>query len=81
MKQKNGFLSILLGTLGAGLLGNILADKGTDRLGDGIIEAGYGSWENLWSKKNLKNKNLQFQFILQRILKFKSIIRMKLDLM
>ena len=27
-KQKGGFLSILLGTLGASLLGNILAGKG-----------------------------------------------------
>ena len=27
-KQKGGFLSVLLGTLGAGLLGNLLAGKG-----------------------------------------------------
>ena len=44
MKQKNekkgGFLSILLGTLGANLLGNLLTGKGTIRADDGIIRAG-----------------------------------------
>ena len=30
-EQKGGFLSMLLGTLGASLLGNILADKGINR--------------------------------------------------
>ena len=32
-KQKGGFLSMLLGTLGASLLGNLLAGKGTIRAG------------------------------------------------
>ena len=32
--QKGGFLSMLLGTLGANLLGNILADKEMSRAGD-----------------------------------------------
>ena len=32
-KQKGGFLSILLGTLGASLLGNILTGKGIVRAG------------------------------------------------
>ena len=47
-KQKGGFLSILLGTLGAILLGNILAGKGIVRAGSGnkqrkgILKAGYG---------------------------------------
>ena len=36
-KQKVGFLSMLLGTLGASLLGNILAGKGVIRAGDGAI--------------------------------------------
>ena len=44
MKQKNekkgGFLSLLLGTLGASLLGNLLTGKGTIRAGDGTIRAG-----------------------------------------
>ena len=42
-EQKRGFLSILLGTLGASLLGNLLSGKGTVRAGEGIIRAGYGS--------------------------------------
>ena len=30
-EQKKGFLSVLLGTLGASLLGNMLASKGINR--------------------------------------------------
>ena len=40
-EQKGGFLSMLLGTLGASLLGNILAEKGINRAGEGIVRAGY----------------------------------------
>ena len=36
-EQKSGFLSILLGTLGASLLGNLLTGKGIHRAGEGII--------------------------------------------
>ena len=36
-KEKRGFLSMLLGTLGADLLGNILAGKGINRAGEGIV--------------------------------------------
>ena len=32
-EQKGGFLSILLGTLGASLLGNMLSGKGINRSG------------------------------------------------
>ena len=42
-EQKGGFVSVLLGTLGASLLGNILAGKGTNRAGEGIVRAGYGN--------------------------------------
>ena len=34
-EKKGGFLSLLLGTLGASLLGNILAGKGSVRAGSG----------------------------------------------
>ena len=36
-EQKGGFVNMLLGTLGASLLGNLLADKGTIRAGEGAI--------------------------------------------
>ena len=36
-EQKEGFLSMLLGTLGASLLGNILAGKRMNRAGEGAI--------------------------------------------
>ena len=48
-EQKGGFLSILLGTLGASLLGNLLSGNGIVRAGSGnkegkgIIRAGYGN--------------------------------------
>ena len=42
-EQREGFLSILLGTLGASLLGDILSGKGVIRAGEGTIRAGYGS--------------------------------------
>ena len=51
-EQKGGFLSMLLGTLGASLLGNLLTGrevnragkgKGINRAGEGILRASYGS--------------------------------------
>ena len=45
-EQRGGFLSILLGTLGASLLGNLLTGKGIMRAGDGIVRAGEGSKTN-----------------------------------
>ena len=41
-EQKGVFLSMLLGTLGTGLLGNILAVKGINRAAEGVIRADYG---------------------------------------
>ena len=49
-KQKEGFLSMLLGTLGASLLGNLLTGwrinraekgRGINRAGEGVFRAGY----------------------------------------
>ena len=46
-EQKGGFLSMLLGTLGATLLGNLLSGKGIIRAGSGndkgkrIVRAGF----------------------------------------
>ena len=43
-EQRGGFLSMLLGTLGASLLGNLLTGgKGIVRAGDGIVRAGEGN--------------------------------------
>ena len=48
-EQKGGFLSMLLGTLGASLLGNLLVGKGVVRAGygnnsgKGVVRAGYGN--------------------------------------
>ena len=51
-EQKGGFLSMFLGTLGASLLGNLLAEKGIVRTGSGnkkgkgIVKAGTGEqWD------------------------------------
>ena len=51
-KQKGGFLSMSLDTLGVSLLGNLLTGKGIyragkgkgiNKAGEGIVRAGYGS--------------------------------------
>ena len=42
-EQKGEFLSMLLGTLGASLLGNIFPSKGVNIAGEGIVRAFYGS--------------------------------------
>ena len=51
-EQKGGFLSMLLGTLSARLLGNILTGqetniagkgRGINKAGEGIVRAGYGN--------------------------------------
>ena len=39
-EKRGGFLSMLLGTLGASLLGNLFTRKGIMRAGDGIVRAG-----------------------------------------
>ena len=50
--KKGGFLNMLLGTLGASLLGNLLTDRGVNRAGkgrrinqagEGVLRAGYGN--------------------------------------
>ena len=41
-EQKEGFLSMLLSTLGASFLGNLLTGKGTVRTGEGNMRAGEG---------------------------------------
>ena len=59
-EQRRRFLSMLLGELGASLLGNILAGKGAivkrqgwgiNRAGEGVIKAGYGNKRHDYEKK------------------------------
>ena len=50
-EQKGGFLGMLLGTLGASLLGNMLTGRRTKRAGKGIVRAGYGHHSKNKSKK------------------------------
>ena len=49
-KQKGGFLSVLLGTLDASLLGHMLAGKGVVKAGEGTARGGYGSKRSSFKK-------------------------------
>ena len=42
-KEQRGFLSMLLGKLGASLLGNLLTGKRMLRVGQGIVRTGEGA--------------------------------------
>ena len=53
-EQKREFLSVLLGTLGASLLGNMLAGKGVLRAGEGTARVGYGSKGSSIKRSSLK---------------------------
>ena len=50
-KERRGFFSMLVGTLGASLLGDILTGRGINRAGEGIVRAGYG-----YKRQDNKNK-------------------------
>ena len=60
-EQRGGFLSMLLGTLCASLLGNILAGRKINRAGEGVIRAGYGrrSLNSSTSHKNKKGQKIR----------------------
>ena len=58
-EQRGGFLSMLLGTLGASLLDNLLTGgKGMMRAGDGIVRAGEGSATSRAKGEGSKKKKL-----------------------
>ena len=66
-EQKGGFLSMLLGTLSASLLGNLLTGKGIyragkgkgiNRAGEGVLRAGYGRPSSSASQNN--NSKMDF---------------------
>ena len=62
-EQKGWFLSVLLGTLGATLLGNMLIGKRVLRAGEGTTRGG---------------EKFQYHLIFQLILKYKCIIKINL---
>ena len=76
---------MLLGTLGASLLGNLLTWKGIVRAGSGnkkgkgIVRAGSGCPSSSTSYENKKEWDFQFRLILKQTLKYKSIIKMNQD--
>ena len=45
-KEQRGFLSMLLGKLGASLLGNLLTGKRMLRVGQGLVRTGEGAKKN-----------------------------------
>ena len=67
-EQRGGFFSMLLGTLGASLLGNILARKGINRAGKGIVRAGYGNKKGQKTRK--KDKIMKTRWIFNAALSF-----------
>ena len=54
-EQKGGFVSMLLGTIGASLLGNLLTGKRTVRAGERTTTAGYGT---IRAEEGIKTKKL-----------------------
>ena len=52
-KNKSGFLSVLVGTLSATLLGNDLSGKGLIRAGVGTARVGYGSKRSSLNKVSI----------------------------
>ena len=71
-EQKDGFLGTLLGTLGASLLGNMLAGQGVMKTDQRVIRAGEG--------KIRARYDFQCRFILWLIFRYKNIIKMNKDL-
>ena len=71
-EQRGGFLSMLLGTLGASLLGDLLtkhlSGKGVIRGGEGVIRAGYGS-----KRSSLKISNFEIQAYYQNEPRFNGV--------
>ena len=72
-EQKGGFLSMLLGKLGASLLGNLLTAKGINRAGkgiginragEGVLRAGYGRP----SSSALDSRSSKIDFLFRHIL-------------
>ena len=72
-EQRGEFLSTLLGTVGASLLGNMFTGKGINGVAKRFISGGYGS--------KTRTFNRTFNTTSYLILKYRSITKMNLDLM
>ena len=61
-EQKGEFLSMLLGTLGASLLGNLLTGRGVYRAGKvkGVLRAGEGVWRARYGRPSQNNNEMDF---------------------
>ena len=71
-EQRGGFLSMLLGTLGASLLGNLLTGgKGIMKAGDGIVRAGEGNVVSK-AKGDRSKKNPKFAVTISSINKYRN---------
>ena len=55
-EQKGGYLSMLLDTLGASLLGDMFLGKGVIRVGEGTVRVGYRSKRSSITRSSLKKK-------------------------
>ena len=72
-EQRGEFLSMLLGTLGASFLGNLLSGKGIVRAGDGIVRAGEGSVASRAKGEGSgSNKKLKFSITFSSINKYRN---------
>ena len=72
-EQRGGFLSMLLGTLGASLLGHLLTGgKGIVRAGDGIVRAGEGSVVSRAKGEGSKKKKSKFTVTFSSINKYRN---------
>ena len=72
---------MLLGTLVASLLGNMLACKGVIRAGEESVRIGYGSERSSFKKKKLVPPHPLTNFEIQMYCQNKCIVRINLYLM
>ena len=78
-EQKGGFLSMLLGTLGASLLGNLLAGKGIvgagsgNKKGKGIVRAGSGKKMRFLMPSHPLSQNFEIQKYYQNETRFNGV--------
>ena len=63
-EQRGGFLSILLGTLGASLLWNIWTGKEINRAEEGVIRASYGNKKGQKTTKKRQHYEKKIVFLL-----------------